>query len=545
MTRFVGRFIVAAAAVFAMLFVASCSKTSTALGPQANGANPWTVHGTLRLTEAEEPNSLIRMFSNQESADDVTALLFEPFFRFDDHENPVPALVTVFPTQKNGLISADGKRITFKLRPGVVWSDGAPVTADDVIFTWHAIVDKNNPVVYTQGYDQIERIVKDSPHQVTFVLRTPLASAVYLFSEGTFMPLPEHLLDKYTSLSGIGYDADPVGDGPFVLQQWLHGSDLFFAANPRYWRGRPPIHTIDIKIIPNSSSLFQELKSHEVDMVDGVPKSLVPELATIPGVRQSNTLQANYRHLDFNCSRPILRDVAVRRAIARAIDVDKIIRTVYGGLGVRAVTDIPPFSWATNLLAPVPYDPAAADRILDDDGWHAGADGIRVKNGQRLSLTISTASSNLLNEDAEQLIAGDLKSVGIELTAKNYAGAVLFAPDGPIYGGRYDMAWIVNTEGTDPDNLGSWGCDYMPHHGANTLFYCNRKVDAYLKDAQVNYDHARRRADYEAAWKILLDDAPEIMIYWDYNVIGYNSDLKNFKPAPVITDYWNSWEWRI
>jgi len=175
----------------------------------------------------------------------------------------------------------------------------------------------------------------------------------------------------------------------------------------------------------------------------------------------------------------------------------------------------------------------------------AGADGIRVKNGQRLSLTISTASSNLLNEDAEQLIAGDLKSVGIDLTAKNYSGAVLFAPDGPIYDGRYDMAWIVNTEGSDPDNLVVWGCDYMPHHGANTLFYCNRKVDAYLKDAQVNYDHARRRADYAAAWKILLDEAPEIMIYWDYNVIGYNSDLKNFKPAPVITDYWNAWEWRI
>lgn len=535
----------AAAALFAALSLASCTKTSTALGPASNGANPWTVHGTLRLTESEEPNSLIRMFSNQEAADDVTALLFEPFFRFDDHENPVPGLVTVFPTQKNGLISADGKRITFKLRPGVLWSDGAPVTADDVIFTWHAILDKNNPVVYTQGYDQVERIVKDSPLQVTFVLRKPLASAVYLFSEGTFMPLPKHLLDKYPSLSGIGYDADPVGDGPFVLKQWLHGSDLIFAANPRYWRGVPPINTIDVKMIPNTNSVFQELKSHEVDMVDGVSKSLVPELGTIPGVRQSNTLQANYRHLDFNCAKPILRDVAVRRAIARALDINKIIRTVYGGLGVRAVTDIPPFSWAANLLAPPPHDPAAADHILDDDGWLPGPDGIRVKNGQRLSLTISTASSNLLNEDAEQLITGDLKSVGIELTAKNYAGAVLFAPDGPIYGGRYDMAWIVNTEGTDPDNLGSWGCDYMPHHGANTLFYCNRKVDAYLKDAQVNYDHARRRADYEAAWKILLDESPEIMIYWDYNVIGYNSDLKNFKPAPVITDYWNAWEWRI
>jgi peptide/nickel transport system substrate-binding protein len=536
--------IAAVTAAFAVL-AASCTKTETSLSPKAVGANPWTVHGTLRLTESEEPNSLLRVFSNQASADDVTALLFEPFFRFDDHEDPVPSLATVFPSLKNGLISADGKRITFKLRPGVVWSDGVPFTADDVIFTWQSIVNGKSPVTNTADYDQIEQMVKDGPNQVTFVLRKPLASAVYFFSEGTFPPLPKHLLEKYPMLSGNPYDSAPIGDGPFVLKQWIHGSDLIFGANPRYWRGRPALDTIDIKVIPNSNTLFQVLQSHEVDMVDGVTKSLVPQLQSIPGVRVSTTLTASYRHLDFNCKSPILRDVNVRRAIARAIDIDKIIRTVYGGLGVRAATDVTPFSWAANRLAPVPLDPAAAARLLDADGWRVGSDGIRVKNGQRLSLTISTASSNLLNQDAEQLLARDLKSVGIDVTTKNYEAAVLFAPDGPLYGGRYDMAWIVNTNAVDPDNLGEFGCDFMPHRGANTLFYCNRKVDAYLIDAERNYDHARRRDDYAAAWKIMLDEAPEIMIYWDYNVIGYNSDLKNFKPAPVITDYWNSWEWKI
>jgi peptide/nickel transport system substrate-binding protein len=531
-------------ATVAMLATA-CTRTETSLNPPAGAANPWTVHGTLRLTEPEEPNSLLRMFSNQESADDVTALLFEPFFRFDDHEHLVPALATVFPTLKNGLISADGKRITFKLRPGVVWSDGVPVTADDVIFTWQSVVNGKSPVTNTADYDQIEQMEKAGPYQVTFVLRKPLASAVYFFSEGTFPPLPKHLLEKYPKLSGNPYDSAPIGDGPFVLTQWVHGSDLLFAANPRYWRGRPALNAIDIKIIPNTETLFQVLKAHEVDMVDGVTKSLVPQLPSIPGVHVSTTLTASYRHLDFNCKSPILRDVEVRRAIARAIDIDKIIRTVYGGLGVRAATDVPSFSWAANRLSPVAFDPAAATRLLDADGWRVGSDGIRVKNGQRLSLTISTASSNLLNEDAEQLLARDLQSAGIELTTKNYEAAVLFAPDGPLYGGRYDMAWIVNTEGVDPDNLGEFGCDFIPPHGANTLFYCNRKVDALLNDAEQTYDHGRRRDDYQAAWKIMLDEAPEIMIYWDYNVIGYNSDLKNFRPAPVITDYWNAWEWKI
>jgi peptide/nickel transport system substrate-binding protein len=537
--------VIAAAVATCAVLAASCTKTETSLSSQAGAANPWTVHGTLRLTEAGEPNSLLRVFSNQASADDVTALLFEPFFRFDDHENPVPSLATVFPTSKNGLISADGTRITFKLRPGVLWSDGVPVTADDVIFTWQSIVNGKSPVTNTADYDQIKKMVKDGPYQVTFVLRKPIAAAVYFFSEGTFPPLPKHLLEKYPTLNDNPYDSAPIGDGPFVLKQWIHGSDLIFAANPRYWRGRPGLDGIDIKFIPNTNTLFQVLQSHEVDMVDGVTKSLVPQLKTIPGIDVKTTLTASYRHLDFNCKSPILRDVNVRRAIARAIDIDKIIRTVYGGLGVRAASDVPPFSWAANRLAPVPYDPAAASRMLDADGWRIGSDGIRVKSGQRLSLSISTASSSLLNEDAEQLIARDLQSVGVELTTKNYESALLFAPDGPLYGGRYDMAWIVDTEGVDPDDFGELGCAFMPHRGANTLFYCNPKVDALLSDAERNYDHTRRRDDYAGAWKILLDEVPEIMIYWDDNVIGYNSDLKNFKPSPVITDYWNSWEWKI
>src|ERR1700694_5595200 len=211
---------------------ASCTKTSVQ-STNANSAgtrhNLWTIPGVVRSAVAEEPNTLVRLFSNQSSADDVTALLFEPFFRYDDHMRPVPALATEFPSLQNGLISKDGLRVTFNLRQNALWSDGEPVTSKDVIFTWHAIVDGNNPVVYTWGYDKIKDIIADGPHRVTFVLKQPFSPAVYLFSEGSFSPLPAHLLAKYKTLRNIGYNAAPIGDGPFVLKQWIHGSDLVFA----------------------------------------------------------------------------------------------------------------------------------------------------------------------------------------------------------------------------------------------------------------------------------------------------------------------------
>ncbi len=529
--------------VVLVLLLCSCTKLSSSRNAVAQKS--WTVHGIVRLAVAEEPNSLIRMFSNQSSADDVTSLLFEPFFRYDDHERPVPALATQFPTLANGLISKDGLRITFPLRRSAVWSDGQPVSAQDVIFTWHAIVDGRNPVVYTAGYDKIKSMIADTAHRVTFVMKQPFSPAVYLFSEGTFPPLPAHLLSRERSIDNIPYDQNPIGDGPFVLRQWLHGSRLVFLANQRYWRGPPHVHEVDMEVIPDSTTQLNELRTHEIDLVDGVAKTLVPQLSGVPGIWVKTQLQANYRHLDFNLRSPILRDPNVRRALARAIDVPMIIADVYGGLGVRAATDVPPFSWAANNLPPIPYQPSEAARLLSAAGWQPGPDRIRMKNGRRLELTISTATDNRPNADAEVLVADELRRVGVALSVKNYAGSLLFAEHGPLYGGTYDMAWIVNTEGVDPDNLANWGCDWFPPHGANTNFYCNHAVDAYLRDAQVSYDPHRRRRDYQQAWRIMLDEVPAEIIYWDKIVIAGNKDLKNFKPSPVISDYWNAWEWEI
>lgn len=527
------------------LSLAGCSKVAVQSTHPAAGRHSYTIPGIVRTSNTEEPNTLVRMFSNQASADDVTALLFEPFFRYDDHLQPVPALAMRFPTVQNGLISKDGRRITFELRPNAVWSDGVPVTADDVIFTWHAIVDGNNAVVYTAGYDRIKNIIADSPHQVTFVLKGPYSPLVYLFSEGSFPPLPAHVLRGLKNLKNISYDANPIGDGPFKLKQWLHGSDLIFVPNERYWRGPAHVREIDMKMISNPNTQLNALRTHEIDLIDGVSAPLTPQLPAIRGIRVYTELLANYRHLDFNTSRPMLSDPDVRRAIAEGIDFNKIIHDVYAGLGVRAASDIPPFSWAANSLPPIPFDPQDADRLLDAAGWKMGPDGVRVKNGERLSLSVSSTTDNRPNANAETLAAQELKAIGVELTIKNYAGAVLFAPDGPLYGNKYDLSWIVNTEGVDPDSLGTWGCDYWPPHGSNTDFYCNRRVDAYFKDAEVTYDQARRRADYEQAWKIMLREVPAVVIYWERVKLAANSDLKNFKPSPVITDYWNAWEWEI
>jgi peptide/nickel transport system substrate-binding protein len=534
----------AAALLSAVALLGGCTSASTTR--TSAGANAWTHPGIVRIADNQEPNSLVRMFSHQAAADDVTALLFEPLFRFDDRGRPVPSLATVFPSQANGLISKDGLRVTFRLRPNALWADGVPVTASDLIFTWHAITNGDNPVGSTAGYDDIAAMIADNPHQVTMVLKEPYAPAVYLFSEGSYPPLPAHLLAKYDRIDRLSYDEDPVGDGPFVLKRWDHGADMIFVPNPKYWRGKAKLDEIDIRIIPDSVTDLNALKTHDIDVLDGVAKSLAVQLPGIDGIRVIKQLSANYRHLDFDTKNPILSDVAVRRAIAMGIDFDRIIKTVYAGFGVRGASAVPPISWAANDLKPLPYDPARASALLDADGWvRSATSGMRSKDGQPLVLTISTATESRQNQSAEELASSDLRAIGIDLEIKNYATTVLFAPAGPLYGGHYDMAWIIDTEGTDPDNLGSVGCDYFPPAGANTTFYCDPRVDRLLRDAELHYDPARRRADYTLASNLLIDDAPYVIAYWDVNLIAVNTDLKNFKPSPFITDFWNAWEWQI
>ncbi len=180
-------------------------------------------------------------------------------------------------------------------------------------------------------------------------------------------------------------------------------------------------------------------------------------------------LSANWRRLAFNTARPALSDVRVRRAIAEAVDWNRLNRTVYHDLNIRARSDIVPDSWAAPSVPLYPYDPQAARALLDAAGWRSAGSGIRRKDGVPLDLEIN-ATNKPGNADAEVQMQQALRSVGIALAVKNYPASLLFAQNGPLYTGRYDMEWSIDTNGPDPDNEGNWSARFIPPRGANTSF---------------------------------------------------------------------------
>ena len=526
-----------------MLPFAACTKVGE---PQANQRHPWTIAGHVRIGTDDEPDRLNPMFGHSDATDQVDALIFAPVFRYDQHGEFVPELATEVPTYANRGISRDSKTITLHWRRGVLWSDGAPLTARDLRFTWRAVMSPANSTKTTFGWDDIASI--DIPNDWTAVvhLKQPNADVMGLFGQGgaAYPPLPEHLLGGLHDLNRAAFNAQPISSGPFLLSHWRHGSSIEFVANDRYWRGPPGVRAVSMVFVPNSDSLFSLLQTHEIDVLDPVPGDRLKEMAAIPGIAHQSRLVANFRRLVMNTSRPALSDVRVRRAIALAIDWDRMNNTVFHGVNARARSDIPPNSWAAPSIPFYPHDPAGARRLLDDAGWRPGPGGVRARNGTPLHLLVS-ATNKPFNAQAEVLMQQELRAAGIELEIKNYPSSYLFAQNGPLYGGRYDLEFSIDTNAPDPDNQGSWSADFIPPKGANTSFLRDPVITQTSAAAVRTFDRATRKALYQREEERIHELVPAVFLFWENSTAAYNSDLQNYKPAEYITSNWNAWQWRI
>jgi peptide/nickel transport system substrate-binding protein len=527
------------------LAVAACTKTDP--GATAGGRHPWTQPGHLRYGSAYEPDSLNPLLANTQAANDIAYVVFEPCFRYDVNGDLVPAAVTTVPTLANGGISRDGKTIVLHFRNGMRWSDGAPYDARDLAFTWRAVMNPKNNTRLTTGWDDIAAIDVPDPLTARVHLRAVNAGILGTFAVGGagYPPLPAHLLRDAPDLNRVPFNANPISSGPFVLTAWHHGQSLEFAPNPYYWRGRPGLDRLSYVFVPNAETLLTQARTHEIDVYESVNENQIPALATIPGVHATKVLTANWRRLSFNLARPVLRDRRVRLAVAEAVDWDRMRHTIFHDYDTPAVSDVAPTSWAAPSIPPYPHDPAAARTLLDAAGWTPDARGIRHKDGVPLHFTVSTTPSKESNIQAEVQLQQELRAVGIDLEIKNYPGSLLFSHDGPVYTGKYDTEFTIETNGPDPDNEGAWSGRFIPPHGANANWLDDPLVNRVSHEATLTYDHARRKALYQREETRIHELVPAVFFYWQNSYSAVNDDMRGWKPATYISSFWNVYEWKI
>jgi peptide/nickel transport system substrate-binding protein len=475
----------------------------------------------------------------------VARLAFEPFIDLDPHGRPIPALITRIPTIENGDVSADGRTIAYHLRPSVRWSDGVPVTSDDVLWTLHAILDPNNPVPSHEGYDLIDRAYAKDAHTVVFHLKRAWAPAASTFFSYGFRPqfvLPKHVLEKQTPLAQAPFNADPaVGDGPYTFVSWHRGESLEYVANPRYWRGEPAIPRLDIRVIPDPQTNLVMLRSGSLDwnLIAPVQQRT---LANARDVAFRYVPTAVVAGLTFNVAHAPLDDVRVRRAIAMSIDRASISKKIT--LGRYPVTNViqPQFSWAYDPSVKEPgYDTRAADMLLDAAGWHRGANGVRVKNGKPLAIVYVQFPESMTGVRVATAVQAQLRERGIAVEVKSVSNAQLFLPrTGTLASGQYDMAYVPFTMGSDPDDSSVLACNAP----SNYMRYCNNEVDRLEKQALVTTSQNARKTLYGRIAAIVARDVPILYLFNADYIYAYRRQLDGFFPNAFLPT-WNTFQWSL
>lgn len=533
----------AAIALLGLLGLAGCSKVPDAKGSHARSAASRDV---VRVAINSEPNSLNPVLESTLAEVYVEEAIFNGLVKLNGNGSLIPDLATVVPSLENGGISRDGKTVTYHLRHGVTWHDGAPFSSADVAFTFAAIMDPKTNGVYQSYYRRVKKLETPNPYTVIVHLDAPFAEILNdFFSCNTLVGiLPKHLYEHSRDINRDYYNAHPIGTGPYRFVRWDHGSLIVLEANSRYFGGAPKIRELDIHIVPNQNTLIAMIGAHDLDVAPQVAPTELGRLRGIAGVRTVLAQTYVERFVSFNVTHPPFDDARVRRALALALDRKRIAGASFAGSAIQADSLLPPYSWAyePNNGSP-PFDRAAAMRLLDEAGWTAGPDGIRRKNGKRLSFTlINQIEWQTLAKMAVEIQA-DWRDVGADAQIRPVPRNVLFGNPGLETDGKFDVAIDNSATDSDPDRSGYIESSSIAPKGFNFMRYADADIDRWSEAALASYKHADRAPLYSRIQRRLNRDLPYVPIAWERWIYAVNADLQHFEPETVGSDFWNVQEW--
>ncbi len=423
-------------------------------------------------------------------------------------------------------VSPDRLNLTFRLRDDVRWSDGVPLTAEDVRFTWLAQTSKE--VGWPNAYlkESIRDVEVVDPQTVRFHFTHAYPTQLLDANEGFVLPAHawKQLPFARWSQSGDWFREHLVVDGPFTLERWKPQDELVLRRNPHYFEtGKPHLERVVFRVVPEEAARLQELLAGAVDLVEGIAPERADEVAGRPDLRVETVWQRQYNALVWNTRRPPLDDPLVRRALTMGIDRRQLIEALYAGHARVADSPILTTVWAHPAdLHPWSYDPAAARRLLESRGFRDGdGDGILERGGKPLSIELSTNTGSQLRRDALVLIQEQLGHAGVavrtvfrepsaqraELTAHHFDGALA------AWGIATDLDLRYGFDGRDPDGL-NWGG------------YRNPEVDRLLDEIDARPDRASAKPLFARLQHVLHEDQPYTFLWEPPRLLGLDARLR-------------------
>lgn len=468
-----------------VLSCAACGGQETAKEESGSDAEQ-----TLIVSLGSEPVSYNPDAALDDSTTQLSQSLFSGLVTMNNNEEIIPDLA------KDWEISPDGLTYTFNLQEGVKWHDGEAFSSEDVKFTYEKIQ-------ASEGYLAAALAAVDSmecPDENTIVITLKEANSTFISNLAWYGSciLPKHLYDTDEDWTQIeAATTSPVGTGPFKFVEAESGRSITLEKNEDYFGGEPAVDKVIYSITSDPDSAYQSFVNGEIDFLQNVPSANVVEVQENEDYN-IGCLSAGRRYqMCFNMNGEATGDLAVRQAIAKAINRDEISEKGTNGLQEPAIGFYPPFlDWAYNGQADIgEQDVEGAIKILEDAGYTKDADGYYLHFGLEVF--------NYGNyEDCAKVIKAQLAEIGIDVTIEAMEEGAWAEK---VMSGDYDLCMLAGFQGPDPDNMTS---RVGTNGGFNVSFYSNTKVDELLAKARVLVDQEERGELYKEVQSILAEDLP-------------------------------------
>lgn len=428
-------------------------------------------------------------------------------------------------------ISPDGLQITFHLRKGVLWHDGVEFTADDVLFTYHTVIDPKIPTPYASNFGPVKDVTAVDKYTVRVTYSEPFAPALESWGMGI---LPKHILDE-KDITNVYYSRNPIGTGPYKLKEWVTGQKIVLEAFDRYFEGRPNIDKYIARVIPDTATMFLELKFGGIDVMGLTPPQYKLQASTPffnKYFQKFRYPSFGYTYLGYNLLDPRFSDRRVRLALSHAINKKDIIAGVLLGYGTPCTGPFPPESWAYNSnVKDIDYDPGKSLKLLEEAGWKTGKSGLLEKDGKPFEFTVLINQGNEARLKTAQIIKENLKKIGVRMNIKVLEWQAMLHDF--IDKKRFEaiiMGWALSR---DPDMYDIWYSSKTKEGEFNFISYKNHEVDSLLLAGRRTFDFEKRKKIYHRIHEILAEDQPYTFLYVPDALPVIHKRFKGIKKAPV------------
>ena len=484
---------------------------------------------------------LIPNITSDGASHEVGNMIYDGLVKADKDLNFVGAMA------ESWEFSPDCLELTWKLKRDIKWHDGHPFTAEDVLFTYQAMINPKTPTAYKEDFLAVKSAEVIDPYTFRVRYTRPLAKAVQSWS---MWMLPKHLLERYVAdgkLKESPENSRPVGTGPYRFQEWKSGEKVVLVSNNEYYQGRPYLGRIVYRVIPNQGTIFLELKAKGVDLASLTAIQYARQTeypAFRKAFRKYRYPSSAYTYFGFNLKDPRFADRRVRQAFAHAIDKQELMEGVLMGLAREATGPIRPGSWAyTNQVTRYDYSPEKAKALLAEAGWKDNGDGVlRDKDGKAFSFTIRTNQGNEERKKVAEILQQRLAAIGVKTEIQVIEWASFIKEF--IKKKRFEAVVLGWGVGTDPDQYGVWHSSQMGPDQLNQISYANPEVDHLLEEGRASCHQPGRIKYYHRFQEVLAEDQPLVFLYFRDALPVVSSRVLGVQPA-ASGIFYNFIQWYV